>query len=85
LDDTVLDDTGNLKDASKEASDLVDGYISSQLMKTDEDKECLASFKEYLALLGKKLGGEGRVVFIIDELDRCKPKFAVSVIESINP
>lgn len=83
LDETVLEDTGNIKDASKEASDLVDGYIASQLTKVDEDKECLAAFKEYLALLGEKLGGEGRVVFIIDELDRCKPKFALSLIESI--
>lgn len=83
LDETVLENTGNIKDASKEASDLVDGYISNQLTKADEDKECLASFKEYLTLLGENLGGEGRVVFIIDELDRCKPKFALSLIESI--
>lgn len=80
LDETVLEDTGN---ASKEATDLVDGYISKRLSQADEDKESLKSFKKYLALLGKKLGSDSHVVFIIDELDRCKPKFALSLIESI--
>jgi hypothetical protein len=83
LDETVLEDTNNIKDASKEASDLIDGYISKRLSQADEDKKSLSSFKEYLALLGKKLGGESHVIFIIDELDRCKPKFALSLIESI--
>ena len=39
LDETVLEDTGNIKDVSKEASDLVDGYISKRLSQADEDKE----------------------------------------------
>ncbi|MBW9267815.1 MAG: KAP family NTPase, partial [Candidatus Thiodiazotropha sp. (ex. Lucinisca nassula)] len=78
-----LEDTGSIKDASKEASDLVDGYIANRLSKAEEDKKHLASFKEYLSLLGEKLGGEGNIIFIIDELDRCKPKFALSLVESI--
>ncbi len=41
------------------------------------------AFKKYLSLLAEKLGGESSIVFIIDELDRCKPKFALSLIESI--
>ncbi|WP_413729141.1 MULTISPECIES: P-loop NTPase fold protein [unclassified Shewanella] len=83
LDETILEDTGNIKDASKEASDLVDGYIAKRLSQADEDKESLKSFKECLAQLGEKLGGDSHVVFIIDELDRCKPKFALALIESI--
>jgi predicted KAP-like P-loop ATPase len=83
LDETVLDETGNLKDTSKEASDLVDSFVSSQLTKAGEDRKNLKAFKIHLASLGKKLGGENPVVFIIDELDRCKPKFALSLIESI--
>jgi hypothetical protein len=83
LDETIFEDTGSVKYASKEASDLVDGYISNQLSKSNEDKKCLASFKEYLTRLGKTLDGEDHVIFIIDELDRCKPKFALSLIESI--
>ena len=83
LDETVLDDTGNIKDASKEASDMVEGFISNQLTKAEEDRKSLSTFKEYLAELGGKLGGDNRVIFIIDELDRCKPKFALSLLESI--
>ncbi len=41
LDETVLDDTGNIKDASKEAPDLIDGYISKQLSTAEENKESL--------------------------------------------
>ncbi|MCI5120858.1 MAG: hypothetical protein D3908_06655 [Candidatus Electrothrix sp. AUS4] len=83
LDETIFEDTGNIKDASKEASDLIDGYIADRISQAEEDKKSLASFKEYLSLLGKKLGGDNHVVFIVDELDRCKPKFALSLIESI--
>jgi hypothetical protein len=83
LDETILDNTGNVKDASKEASDLVDGFISNQLSKAEDDRKNLANFKEYLAELGKKLSSEKKVIFIIDELDRCKPKFALDLIESI--
>lgn len=83
LDETVLKDTGNINDASKETSDLVDNYISKRLSQANKDKESLKSFKEYLTQLGEKLGGDNHVVFIIDELDRCKPKYALSLIESI--
>ena len=83
LDETILDNTGNVKDASKEASDLVDGFISNQLDKAEDDRKNLATFKEYLTELGEKLSSEKKVIFIIDELDRCKPKFALDLIESI--
>lgn len=83
LDETVFEETGSIKDTAKEASDLVDNFISNQLTKANEDKEILKAYKEYLTLLGEKLGGEGNVVFIIDELDRCKPKFSLSLLESI--
>ncbi|MFT5420883.1 MAG: hypothetical protein ACI9D5_001636 [Candidatus Endobugula sp.] len=83
LDETILDGAGNIKDASKEASDLIDGFVSSQLTKADEDRQNLEAFKMHLASLGEKLGGGNPVIFIIDELDRCKPKFALSLIESI--
>jgi predicted KAP-like P-loop ATPase len=83
LDETILDNTSNVKDASKEASDLVDGFISNQFCKAEHDRKNLATFKEYLAELGEKLSSEKKVIFIIDELDRCKPKFALDLIESI--
>ncbi|MCU7933940.1 MAG: KAP family NTPase [Candidatus Thiodiazotropha sp. (ex Dulcina madagascariensis)] len=83
LDESILEDTGNVKDAAKEASDLVDGLISNQLSKVEENRQCLVSFKEHLAGMPKTLGGGGPIILIIDELDRCKPKYALSLIESI--
>lgn len=83
LDDSVLENTGNVKDASKEASDLVDGYISSQIGKADEERETIAKFKKYLSNLAESIGSDGKVIFIIDELDRCKPKYALALLESI--
>jgi predicted KAP-like P-loop ATPase len=79
LDETVLEGT----DTSKEASDLVDNYISRQLSQASQDKKSLESFKVHLSLLGERLSGGRGLVFIIDELDRCKPKFALSLMESI--
>ena len=89
LDETLPKELWNIKDASKKASSgSVDAYISERLLQVDNDKEALKSFKECLARLGDTLGGDSQkktaqVVFIIDELDRCKPKFALSLIESI--
>lgn len=83
LDESVLENTGNVKDASKEVSDLVDGYISAQISKADEDRKTIDLFKKYLSDLGGSLGGSEKIIIIIDELDRCKPKFALALLESI--
>ena len=83
LDETVLIQTDNVEDASDEASDLVDNFIMQQLTKSEENRKSLVAFKDYLSTLGKKLGGGKNLVFIIDELDRCKPKFGLAILESI--
>ncbi|MEW8052082.1 MAG: P-loop NTPase fold protein [Candidatus Thiodiazotropha endolucinida] len=83
LDESILEVTGNVNDAANEASDLVDGFISSQLSKADENRQCLESFKEHLTDLSTNLGGGKPIILIIDELDRCKPRYALSLIESI--
>lgn len=83
LDNTVIDDLGNTKDAAKETSSLVDSYIENLLSKSDENKEYINSFKEHLSKLALEIGNGKPIVIIIDELDRCKPKYALSLIESI--
>ena len=88
LDETIFEDDGK---ASKEASDLMDKYIAKQLSKSDQDKKSLTVFKECLSTLGENISknnddrpdGDDHLIFIIDELDRCKPKFALSILESI--
>ena len=83
LDETILEQTDNIEDASDEASDLIDNFIAKQLTKSEENSKSLIAFKEYLSTLGEKLGNGKNLVFIIDELDRCKPKFSLAILESI--
>jgi len=83
LDETILEKTDNIEDAEDEASGLVDSFIASQLTKSAENSKSLIAFKEYLSTLGGKLGNGKNLIFIIDELDRCKPKFALAILESI--
>jgi len=83
LDETILEDAGSIGDASNEVSGLVDNYVANQLALAEEDRKSLQEFKKCLSSLSERMGGESPIVFIIDELDRCKPRFALSLIESI--
>ncbi|WP_213066736.1 P-loop NTPase fold protein, partial [Acinetobacter baumannii] len=47
----------------------------------DKEKQSLQYFKEALAKITSKL--DKPLVFIVDELDRCKPEFAIRLIERI--
>lgn len=84
LDETIFDDLGTSKDASKEASDMVDKYVSSKLESVSQNKKNIQEFRTYLQNLPKQLNSNGKpLVFIIDELDRCKPPFALAILEII--
>lgn len=62
--------------------DATEKYIQKRLQSYDEEKQTTKHFKEVLAKFSKDQG-EKPVVFFIDELDRCRPSFAVQVIERI--
>lgn len=82
-------------DIAKEASALEDKYIGELLTKQTEEKQAIEGFKEALQLLSGSLGNDisdtendskpakRPLVFIIDELDRCRPDFALCLIERI--
>jgi predicted KAP-like P-loop ATPase len=75
-----------LKDElAKGVSGVVGDFIEERLTSHAKDIELLTSFKELLSDLPTYLhNGKGKpLVIIIDELDRCKPTFAVEVIEKI--
>ena len=83
LDDTIFEDTKTIKDVSKEASDLVDSYVSKRLENVKQDKKNLLEFKNSLDQLASSIGNDKPLIFIIDELDRCKPPFALAILENI--
>jgi hypothetical protein len=83
LDETIFDDTGAIQDASTEASGIVDKYIGDRLMTLESDKASLKAFKEAIGCAVESLSGSDPLIFIIDELDRCKPTFALDTIERI--
>lgn len=81
-----IDELKNIKgDLSKTASDLVGKFIEERISDHSKDIELIQSFRELLSELPSKLTSESEkpLVVIIDELDRCKPTFAVEIIEKI--
>ena len=69
--------------------DVADVYMEQLLDKPRQQKEVVESFRRALADLPSLLApvGEGEtrkpLIFIIDELDRCKPHFALSLLERV--
>lgn len=88
-------DFGNAaSDIAKHVSDLEDTYLGELLTKEREQKGAIQSFRDALAdlpnLLLQDQDGEPRnaakqkpLIIIIDELDRCRPVFALQVLERI--
>lgn len=61
--------------------ETVEKFIQKRLDDYEQEKQTACHFREKLAEFAAKQ--EKPVVFFIDELDRCKPSFAVKVIERI--
>ncbi|WP_445403882.1 KAP family P-loop NTPase fold protein [Acinetobacter vivianii] len=62
-------------------SDQLKVHLSAQIENYDNEKESLQFFKDELIRLTHDL--DKPLVFVIDELDRCKPEFAIRLIERI--
>lgn len=71
------------KDISTLIADQVDNVIAERLQSSTKDKLAIKEFKEYLETLAKEHGNGNPLVFIVDELDRCRPDFALELIEQI--
>lgn len=76
LDQMLEDEASNLAEAL--SSDLVEGYV--------KNKELIDVFKESIRKLldGAEDGeGLGRLCIFVDELDRCRPTYAIELLERI--
>ncbi len=79
LDGSIVDSAE--KDISTLLAEQIDGIIADKLQNITQDKLAISKFREYLKELSAE---EGRpIVFIIDELDRCRPDFALELVEQV--
>jgi predicted KAP-like P-loop ATPase len=81
-------------DFATEASTLADKYLGELLTKQKQQKETIQGFRDALAelplLLSESSSEAGTasqipepLIFIIDELDRCRPTFALEILERV--
>jgi hypothetical protein len=68
--------------AAEETTAKLEEYIADKLQDGLSNKEAQKSFHASVEDLAKKYP-QNRIVVVIDELDRCRPKFALDVLESI--
>lgn len=74
--------TGLNPEIIKTGADCLESEFEGHLQEYREEKETLCSFKKSLS---EYVADEGAypLVFIVDELDRCNPHYAVKVLETI--
>lgn len=72
-------------DVAADASETIADLVEERLNAHTKETELIQSFRESLSDLPANLmdNSSGRLVIVVDELDRCKPSFAVEVLEKI--
>ena len=72
-------------DIASDTSESISALIQERLSSHTKESELIQSFKESLSEIPNaiKENRSGRLVIIIDELDRCRPSFAVEILEKI--
>ncbi|MCP4114095.1 MAG: hypothetical protein GY737_01605 [Desulfobacteraceae bacterium] len=71
------------KDLSSLAANQVDEIIKDKFKNAEKDKLALTEFKTYLEAFANKTGEGKPIIFIVDELDRCRPDFSLELLEKI--
>src|SRR5690606_6050851 len=74
-------------DAAADIAEAFGDYTADQLKEATEKhtsrKKSIQEFKKSLENFATEAGNGKPIIFIIDELDRCRPNYAVEVLEQI--
>ena len=75
------------EDIANGVSDIVDSIIKERIENNKKEKALIDKFKcilqELIENMTKDADTKKPLIFIIDELDRCRPDFALSILENI--
>ena len=71
--------------AAKEVADYAEDIAKERLKEYEAEKRNILSFRDNLAKLAKAISSSrrssGPLVFFVDELDRCRPNYALALLE----
>lgn len=74
--------SGAIEDAKDAVGGASDKIVERALSSRNDQRNTLAAFRETLSSLPALLSDKEKpLVFIIDELDRCRPSFALEILE----
>jgi hypothetical protein len=76
-------DSETLSEGVENTAEGLSEILNTEINEYAEKKQSLQEFKVQLEKFVKNIAGEKPLVFIIDELDRCRPDYAVEVLEKI--
>lgn len=73
------------EDISKDISSSAEKYIKDRLTNHKEERKSIQHFRSFLSTIPSSLKepSDSPLTVIIDELDRCRPSFAVEMLEKI--
>ncbi len=79
--------TAGLIDASDFVEESISGAIEDfareKIAVYEEAKKSVSGFKSALTEFAREVSGDHPLVIIVDELDRCRPSYAIDVLETI--